>query len=845
VYKGLGKYEKAEPYYLEVLDIQRRVSDEINPEQAGAIINMGNLYKEIGNYEKAIQYYLEAKAIFETQLEDKEHPFYYNCLIGLASAYWGVGDLEKAETIISRHKAYMEENQDKENPNNIIEILPTLANIYLELGRTEKFEAVLKEYDNIPEAEDPDNLMILLEMAYINFRINKLEKSEKLCLKAKSIFEKSGQMKMSSYEGIMNTLGLTYLQMKQYEKAETVLLELHVRLEESYGLQHPKYATSLENLALLYEKQNRYSASEPFLEKLFTIEQAWLSKATCYLSEFEIARYAASLQANRDRVCSYYFARAAAKHPSSLPALAYDQALFLKGFLLNSAARLNILSGRYPETEETYRNLKDYRRRLAAEYAKPIEERRNMAALEESATTTEKKLASLITGTSYADAGRQVKWREVQATLKAGEAAIEFIHFRVNFPEETDSVLYAALLLLPGADQPRFIPLFEAKQLDILMNPSKKKRADWVNELYQEEAENGQKTLYELLWKPIEPALAGVKTIYFSSSGQLHRLNISAIATPPELRGQSGTKTLGERFRLFELGSTRQLVVDNARLVEDNRNDALLFGGIQYEMDSTTLVSTNTGLENNLAAFRNRGLNFAGADSTLRGGRWQYLPWTKVEVTALDGILTKAGIQTTLRINYAATEESFKSIGLNQPSPRILHLATHGFFFPDPRANPPSEIRNPTSEEPVFKMSDHPMIRSGLLLAGGNYAWEKGKPFKPEAEDGILTAYEISQMDLSHTELVVLSACETGLGDIQGNEGVYGLQRAFKIAGAKYLIMSLWQVPDFQTQQLMSTFYRYWLQDKRSIPDAFSAAQQEMKEKFEHPFFWAGFVLVE
>jgi CHAT domain-containing protein len=112
-------------------------------------------------------------------------------------------------------------------------------------------------------------------------------------------------------------------------------------------------------------------------------------------------------------------------------------------------------------------------------------------------------------------------------------------------------------------------------------------------------------------------------------------------------------------------------------------------------------------------------------------------------------------------------------------------------------------------------------------------------------EDGILTAYEISQMNLSNTELVVLSACETGLGDIEGNEGVYGLQRAFKIAGAKYLIMSLWQVPDYQTQELMTTFYKRWLEDKMNIPDAFRSAQKEMREKYQLPHFWAGFVLVE
>ena len=137
------------------------------------------------------------------------------------------------------------------------------------------------------------------------------------------------------------------------------------------------------------------------------------------------------------------------------------------------------------------------------------------------------------------------------------------------------------------------------------------------------------------------------------------------------------------------------------------------------------------------------------------------------------------------------------------------------------------------------------MIRSGLVLAGGNHAWKTGKPLRPGLEDGILTAYEISQMDLSNTELAVLSACETGLGDLVGNEGVYGLQRAFKIAGARYLIMSLWQVPDFQTQVFMSAFYKHWLDDQMPVPEAFRATQSELRDRYGEAFKWAGFVLVE
>ena len=151
----------------------------------------------------------------------------------------------------------------------------------------------------------------------------------------------------------------------------------------------------------------------------------------------------------------------------------------------------------------------------------------------------------------------------------------------------------------------------------------------------------------------------------------------------------------------------------------------------------------------------------------------------------------------------------------------------------------------PVSLPHTIKSADNPLIRSGLILAGGNYAWQKGEPFRPWMEDGILTAYEIVPMDLSSTELVVLSACESGLGDIDGNEGVYGLQRAFKIAGVRYIIMSLWQVPDAATVELMTRFYTHLLKHHQSVRKSLLQAQKEMRMDGYDPYQWAGFVLIE
>ena len=448
----------------------------------------------------------------------------------------------------------------------------------------------------------------------------------------------------------------------------------------------------------------------------------------------------------------------------------------------------------------------------------------------------------------FGEALRQVNWQEVQAALKPGEAAIEFIRFHYHNPNPTDSTLYAALLVKPGMESPAFISLFEEKQLDALLAPLAEQGSSGINELYGGQA--GQ-SLHRLLWSPIEPHLAEVKTVYYSPSGLMHRLNMGAI---PVADG----KILADRHELVCLSSTRQLVIAPAyaKAMAGKTSTAVVYGGIQFDMDSTAYPGRSNLQDDNSS--NRRGLSFSQSDSTLRlarrslgkgeGDSWQYLKWSEKEADNVQNILAKAGIAAETRKGWQATEESFKQIGSplqgdKNPSPRILHISTHGFFFPDPKE---TVNRGPSAvdREPVFKISDHPMIRAGLVLAGGNHAWKTGKPLG-NREDGILTAYEISQLDLRNTDLVVLSACETGLGQIEGNEGVYGLQRAFKIAGAKHLVMSLWQVPDYQTQELMTAFYRNMLEKEMPVRQALHAAQNEMRQKRYEPFYWAGFVLVE
>jgi CHAT domain-containing protein len=297
-----------------------------------------------------------------------------------------------------------------------------------------------------------------------------------------------------------------------------------------------------------------------------------------------------------------------------------------------------------------------------------------------------------------------------------------------------------------------------------------------------------------------------------------------------------------KRLSLHRLASNRQLIEDRSASASST-GYAAVYGAIRFDMDSLAMAQANQSLEYETTLPTSVGR--AAHNSPGSGGDpWPPLPFSDVEARNVATLLTEAGMQVAVRQGFGATEESVIALCKKNTPPKVLHFSTHGFSFPDPEPVEKARRRVADTKEPVFKRSEHPMMRSGLILAGANRVWTGGKPIQG-LEDGILTAYEISQLNLEGTELVVLSACETGLGKIEGNEGIYGLQRAFKIAGAKYLLMSLWQVPDFQAEAFMNAFYREWLQGKKSIPDAFKNAQLQLKTRYPEPFYWAAFILLE
>jgi len=725
------------------------------------------------------------------------------------------------------------------------------------MGQYEKSEPLHIKVKNIREKvlgkESSDYAWSLNCLAQLYFDMGHYEKAEPLFLESKAIQERTIGNEATEYAWTLDNFANLYRVMKCYEQAEPLFLEANAIKGKMLGIKHPEYALSLGNLANLYYEMGHFDQAEPLFEQLSTLNQSLLTRSLRYQSERELNNYLSTFSTSQNQLLS--FAQTASNETKHISQVCYDYGLFYKGFLLQTVNKVKHRALSDSSATEKFKLLKSFERRLAAQYTIPIGQRDsiNVAFLEAQANALEKDLVRTVTG--YGEAMRQVRWQEVQAALKPGEAAVEFIHYHYFSPKATDSTMYAALVLLPlsapagqglaggedvskggGGTHPQFVLLFEEKELaTLLRGTTGGSNFLKINALYaQKTTDDKRKSLYELIWQPLEGLLKGSHTVYYSPSGLLHRINLAAIAT-------SEGQTYTDRRQLVVLGSTRQLVVPNS-LNQNSINTAYLAGGIRYDADSTAIASANQGTSS-------RGFEFPSMialqhDSLTRSGALDYLPETAAEVHDIGQALNFAGLQAKVDTGFYATEESFRRLGVGKISPRIIHLATHGYFFLDPVVSGVRKSALGSNREPIFKLSDHPMIRSGLIMAGAKQAWLTGK-HPAGQEDGILTAYEISQMNLSGTELVVLSACETGLGDIVGNEGVYGLQRAFKIAGAKYLIMSLWKVDDKSTRAFMTSFYRHWLTEKQTVPEAFRSAEREMRLKYSGAYDWAGFVLVE
>ncbi len=385
-----------------------------------------------------------------------------------------------------------------------------------------------------------------------------------------------------------------------------------------------------------------------------------------------------------------------------------------------------------------------------------------------------------------------VFWKDIQEELGNDEAAIEIK--RVE-DVASDSVFYLAYIIRSNSKHPELVVfnngnLMEGDGLLNYKNSIKFKIEDKVS--------------FGMYWEPLMPYLKGVKTVIISPDGAYHQISLSTLWDPKV------EQYVDENINIIQMVSTKQLLETPKTRKEIKR--ATLIGRPTYDLNEFNLeIETGEMPVSEERTFRR---------NHILKGEISDLPGTEVEVRNIEKTLRSKKIQTDLFLGNKSLEENLKASQGN-----LIHIATHGFWF----------------EEDGESNADA-MFQSGLLFAGvTNHA----KSSSNDPNDGILTAYEIQGMSLEHTQVVVLSACETGLGKIDINEGVYGLQRAFIIAGVDQLIMSLWKVDDDATQQLFSEFYEQWLVEGKSVREAFLGAKKVIRKKYPEPYYWGAFVLIE
>lgn len=885
LYAREEKVEQARQLFDESQGIRERLYGPDNPIVAGSMIDRGQFYAQMGDYGAAEKILKEARQILESRQSANNPSMYFNCLTQLAALYSQTGRFDLAEPLFLENRKTAMENLGEDDPYAILSVsklglfyqslgdmekaeglykehlkmlertvgksheeygksLSTLANLYAEQGRDSLARPLFQQSLTILEKTigkaHSNYATVINSLATLEFNRDSFQLAEPLFQQALASYAASLGDQHPFYARCLGNLGNLYISIGHLDQAEPYCELSRDILESQYGREHPDYVFSLQSLANLYERQGRYAEADTLLHDVFIANEARVNLATSFLSEQELANYIRLFEKDGNDLYGYLHSRTVnGQDLTWLNQLAYDHTLYYKGFLLLAANRLNRLGTSTPASKAVFEQLKEYRQRLAYEYAKPKDRRREVEQLETQANQAEKKLTQLVAG--YEEALRQVRTADVQRSLKQDEIAIEFIHYRENGQDRPDSVLYAALVLWPGDAHPTFVPLCKEDDVDKLVRSATVRGADYVDKLYSVSHRGfvvsaaPLKTLYELIWEPFEQLdLSGVNTIYFSPTGLLHRINLGAIPI-----GNDSVVT--NRYHLVMVNSTRQLpagVTDTLPIVQQPK--ALLLGGIQFDRPQSAGAVQNAA--GNLSSVEAASV---AVDATARGniGSWSFLTATEKEMASIERIMSDAGYAVQAVSGLDATEEFVKQVGdSGKDSPGVIHFATHGFFFPDPTKQSASSA----SSQSVFIQAEQPMMRSGLILAGANYAWTNIGQTQEGQEDGILTAYEISQMDLSETGLVVLSACETGLGDIKGNEGVYGLQRAFKIAGVNYMIMTLWKVDDRITAQFMIDFYKHYLTEGMSIPDAFRLTQQEFIENpLSSPYLWAGFVLLE
>ncbi|HEX5153108.1 MAG TPA: CHAT domain-containing tetratricopeptide repeat protein [Parafilimonas sp.] len=824
-YYAIAEYEKAVPLYLESLGIKERLYGKEYFDIPLTLHNLAATYFKMARYEQAIPCFRRTLAICKKSPLTLPENYAYE-LSWLALLYQKIGNYDKA---LSFYKQALDIPGYKQQGLRYAVTLSNMADVYAHSNESRQALSCLDQAKqitkNIKGEQSPEYAGILYSVAAFYEKLNRYETAMQLCRQTLAIRKTILGEAHPQYASSLCQLGSVYMNMKKMDSANSCFTQALEIQKEILGEEHPDYIKTLNYLALSQISTNNTAAALTMV-KANRLELKYIARTYTSLSEQE------KMELEKDQYIQFSYLPSFVyenniDNPEVLQQL-YINELVLKSMVLNDQQSLlhSIRKSGDTAVIGLYNEWRVNKVLIGKQLLKPIGERLyNLDSIIETTNQMEQELSRI--SVSFRQQHEAPSLTNISARLLQGEAAVEFIKFRVYNRKWTDSVMYGALVLRAGSGAPAFVPLFEEKQLlNVLSKAGKNENA--VNRFYSQALDNGKDSsgnaLYRLTWMPLEKYLPGVHTIYYAPAGLLHRIAFKALPVDP-------SHCLIDKYSLDQMLSTRAVALPETLVRKPSAIN--VWGDINYNLqkddtDNHLYTTVQRGLEEDWYE------NTDDADrydtAALQSFKWPSLYGARVEMDSIKSLFVNAGMNVTVTTDSLATEEMFKKLDGN--SPQLLHIATHGFFWgTKDRFNS------------RFTLQQDPMFRSGLVLAGGNEIWDTQKRAGGK-DDGILTSYEIANLDLGNTDLIVLSACETALGDLQGNEGVIGLQRAFKTAGVKQMILSLWKVPDKETVELMTVFYKHLIEG-RSPAESLRAAQLKMKETYYAPYYWAAFVLIE
>lgn len=665
-------------------------------------------------------------------------------------------------------------------------------------------EALDKLWKTTTHTFDLDNVARLAyyDLVELNITRGKLKEAGKLLeyLTSASSGFKNSSMAMSHVE-----TARIFEIMARYEIAMGRPREAKVYLDKGFKFISKSELEStvkfklLRTQAILQWIEDNLSDASTSFKSMVDAYSKYLSGNFKALSEYEKEKFYYTIKEDFDLFNSFVLHchdKGLAERYGLYEIILHNQ-LKIKGLLLGDAALLQnrILNSGSEELIKIYKDLQNARAELSALYFRKNSDAR-IAEINALINSYEKAIQESLP--EYEDK-TSTSWVDVQRILGKGEVAAEMVrirHFEFKeikegnrthrIPGLSEQVSYLTLVVTPEANTLGCFAIKNGQQLE-------SRYAKLYRNLMLTQQQDEQS--YANFWVPFYQHLTGVKKIYFSADGIYSQINLNTLYNFEKNRYVIDEVDLQYVTSIKDLLKTAPMA--------NSINQAFLFGRPNFE--GTFSEGIDEGLQRSLVSEEL---------TALKDQNFQDLPGTEAEIKAIEKSLLANAWKVKLFQGMDATEKNVKTLN----SPTILHIATHGFFIEDSTG-----VVNP-------------MIRSGLVFSGVS------GDANSNVDDGILTAYEAAMLNLKDTRLVVLSACETGLGETRYGEGVYGLQRAMITAGANNLLMSLWKVDDTATNLLMSEFYRSWNQGE--VAEAFRVAQKKLRANFSHPYYWGAFIML-